>query len=256
MKIKHTFFYTKYENSKLATAISMLKSGFAGFLAWIGLFLLPLLIGCGIASQYGAAGVVAIIIGIIAIISYFCLFLIDEESIALKKEEQLVKQIDNIKSQENETNKNSNTQKESQIHAIQQYSLEELRINQINISTQAAEDYLKNYKISQYFNDAKKEIFNTLNSFLKIYEMLYGKELYLYSNEKMIGLLYDLSETAVFIAIDYILRISENFPDLKKGQIYEKMKKIIDLNNEKSELFEMSYEELRNYLINQIKTIN
>ena len=167
-----------------------------------------------------------------------------------------MKQNDNNKSQENEINKNENAQKESQIQDIQQYPLEELRINQINISTQAAEDYLKNYRISQYFNDAKTEIFNTLNSFLKIYEILYGKELYLYSNEKMIGLLYALSEKAVFIAIDYILRISENFPKLKKGQIYEKMEKIIDLNNEESELFEMSYEKLRNYLIDQIKSIN
>ena len=86
MKIKFTLRFWEYKDSKLATFISMVKGSVGGFFAWIGMFLLPLIIGCGIASQYGAAGTVAIVIGIIAVVSYGFLFLIDEDNIGLKSE--------------------------------------------------------------------------------------------------------------------------------------------------------------------------
>lgn len=89
MKIKFTFRWTNYPDSKLATFISKLKCSFAGFLAWCGLWLFPLMIAAGIASTYDKALIAIIVVAACTLISYGLLFLIDESKIAAKKSSKL-----------------------------------------------------------------------------------------------------------------------------------------------------------------------
>lgn len=149
MRIKFTFRFWKYRDSKLATFISIAKGSIGGFFAWIGLFLLPLIIGCGIASQFGAAGIVAIVIGIIAVASYLCLFLIDEDNIGLKSEHRV------------ETSQNSTPVNTS---ASEKNSIEKLRLNQITQAITFAAVYTQQLSIADEFLSTREEITKILNN--------------------------------------------------------------------------------------------
>lgn len=70
MRIK--FEFRKY-NSKLATIVSVLKSGIAGFALWVSVFYLPVII-CAIIGV--DCTILAIVMGIVAVITFilFCVF--------------------------------------------------------------------------------------------------------------------------------------------------------------------------------------
>lgn len=66
------FEFRKY-NSKLATLVSLLKSGIAGFALWAFVFYIPVII-CAIAGV--DCTIIAIVFGVVAVFSYilFCVF--------------------------------------------------------------------------------------------------------------------------------------------------------------------------------------
>lgn len=66
------FEFRKY-NSKLATLVSLLKSGIAGFALWVFVFYIPVII-CAIAGV--DCTILAIVFGVVAVFSYilFCVF--------------------------------------------------------------------------------------------------------------------------------------------------------------------------------------
>ncbi len=70
MRIK--FEFRKY-NSKLATIVSVLKSGIAGFALWVSVFYLPVIICAIIGAD---CTILAIVMGIVAVITFilFCVF--------------------------------------------------------------------------------------------------------------------------------------------------------------------------------------
>ena len=164
MKIKFTLRFWEYKDSKLATFISMVKGSVGGFFAWIGMFLLPLIIGCGIASQYGAAGTVAIVIGIIAVVSYGFLFLIDEDNIGLKSESSNAPA--------------STMQSENQAPQEQSEGISEQRLDQITKATTFAAIYIQKLSVADEFLDTREEIIKCLNNDLSVYEMIFKSELY------------------------------------------------------------------------------
>ena len=241
MKIKFTLRFWEYKDSKLATFISMVKGSVGGFFAWIGMFLLPLIIGCGIASQYGAAGTVAIVIGIIAVVSYGFLFLIDEDNIGLKSESSNAP--------------TSTKQNENQAPQEQSKGISEQRLDQITKATTFAAIYIQKLAVADEFLDTREEIIKCLNNDLSVYEMIFKSELYNEANEKTKAILDQQGMKAVAISLHIILSLSDNFPQMRHGEIYSEISKVIykDIQTESIAMFSMTKQELKSYFVESIK---
>ncbi len=149
MKIKLTFRWTNYPDSKLATFLSKVKGSFAGFLGWCGLWLLPFMISAGIASNYGKALVAIIVVAACTLISYGLLFLIDESKIAAKKSSKL-----NAKRAKAEP-----SAKDKYLASATVSALRDAMCNYfLSVSEEFAQDFGKNFE----FEDKKSLIFGCI----------------------------------------------------------------------------------------------
>lgn len=242
MKIKFSLRFWKYKDSRLATFISMVKGSVGGFFAWLGMFLLPLLIGCGIASQFGLAGTVAVIIGITAIASYGCLFLINEDRIGLKAASA------NTTTASEQVGDSLAAKKESR-------SISELRLDQITKATAFAAIYIQRLSVANEFPATREEIIKCLNNDLLVYEMIFKSELYNESNEKASAILDQQGMKAVAISLHIILALSKDFPEMRHGEIYSEISKVIykDIQTENIAMFSMTKEELKAYFVESIR---
>ncbi len=90
MKIRLTYTFKRYE-SKLATFISICKGSVAGFLAWLGCWMLPFIIAMGTT---GGNAVLAIIMGVVIIGGYIALFFIPEYKIDERRKQRLIQKIE------------------------------------------------------------------------------------------------------------------------------------------------------------------
>lgn len=239
MKINLTFRFCEYEDSKIATFISMMKGSVAGFFAWLGLFLLPFMIGCGIASGYGAAGTVAIIIAIVAVLSYIGLFFIHEDSIAAKaKKKRSPRKIKKLS-------------RNNQVYV----PIEKLRLRQIVKATAFANIYIQKLSIADEFLSTREEIVETLNNDLLVFEMLYKEELYNEYNEQTAAVLSQQGMKAVAISLYTILALSDDFPQIRHGEIYGAITKVIhrDMKTNSTAICSMSKQELKIYFVDSIR---
>lgn len=100
----------------------------------------------------------------------------------------------------------------------------------------------------------KKEIIDTINNDLLIYESIYGKQLYLNNSTNYKSLLDNLPDKAIGISL-YSSLLKNDFAGLRPGIIIEHVPKILlsEFNSPHSKIFNMSKESMRRFLIKEIK---
>ncbi|MBE6555025.1 MAG: hypothetical protein E7663_02155 [Ruminococcaceae bacterium] len=243
MKIKVHFEYVEYKNSKLATFLSKIKSGFWGFVAWMGLFLLPLIIACGIASQSGNALVALIVVGIVAIASYVFLFFIDERKIAKQKEEK------NVPTAETSKYTHSKIIPDSMI----ELTLEDYRKKYIADALDVSQKIMYALHLHEEFLNTTDEIVSTINNDLLIYESLFGKRLYLDTPPKFKEILEKIPDKAVGIAI-YTCLLKQSFEGVRSGIIIGHIPDVLlsEFDSPTTKIFDMTKEELKEFLAHEI----
>lgn len=251
MKIRVQFYYTEYKNSKIATFLSKLKSGIYGFMAWLGLFLVPFGFAGHIGSMYGCAPEALTVVGIIAIILYFLLFLIDESKIAERKNRKL-----DQKNGKSNINQYDYKYTYSRIipDSMIELPIEEYRIKHISNALEVCEKTMIVLNLHNEFLYTKKEIIDTINNDLLIFESIYGKQLYLNNSTNYKSLLDNLPDKAIGISL-YSSLLKNDFAGLRPGIIIEHVPKILlsEFNSPHSKIFNMSKESMRRFLIKEIK---
>ena len=239
-KIKITYKYTKYEHSKLATAISMFKSSFGGFLGWMGIFLIPLIVSAGIASQTGYAWVAIVVILAVALISYGCLFFIKEEKIAENKEKKL-----GISSE------NNNPQFAQK--PIELYSVLEDKLNQ---AKNHFSDLISRFSKEETLNVYKDECYADLETFLHLFQNNSSSVRISISEETSSEDMKKIWDKAdIFldaISLYYFLELKDEFIEYSKTSVFDQLKHIIKRNEID---WNKSYQDIRNYVIDRIKRL-
>ncbi len=243
MKIKIHFEYVEYKDSKLATFLSRIKSGFWGFVAWMGLFLLPLIIACGIASQSGNALVALIVVGSIAIGSYIFLFFIDERKIAKQKGKK------NAPKAETPKYTYSKIIPDSMI----EFTLEDYRKKYISDALEVSQKIMVALRMHEEFLATADEIVATINNDLLIYESLFGKQLYLDTPPKFKEILENIPNKAVGIAI-YNSLLKQSFDGIRSGIIIGHIPDVLlsEFDSSSTKIFDMTKEELKVFLVQKI----
>lgn len=243
MKIKVHFEYVEYKNSKLATFLSKIKSGFWGFIAWMGLFLLPLMIACGIASQSGNALAALIVVGVIAIGSYVSLFFIDERKIAKQKDEK------NAHKAETPKYTHSKIIPDSMI----EFTLEDYRKKYIADALDVSQKIMTALHMHEEFLNTVDEIVATINNDLLIYESLFGKRIYLDTPPKFKEILENIPDKAVGIAI-YNCLLKQSFDGVRSGIIIGHIPDVLlpEFDSASTKIFDMTKEELKVFLVQKI----
>lgn len=251
MKIRVQFYYTEYKNSKIATFLSKLKSGVYGFIAWLGLFLVPFGFAGHIGSMYGCAQEALTAVGIIAIILYLLLFLIDESKIAERKSIKM-----DQKSRKSNINQDDFKYTYSKIipDSMIELPIEEYRIKYISNALEICEKTMLLLNLHSEFLFTKKEIIDTISNELMIFEAIYGKQLYLSNSTNYKNLLDNLPNRAIGISLYYGL-LKNDFLGLRPGIIMEHAPKILlsELNSPHTQILNMSKENMRRFLVKEIK---
>ena len=243
MKIKVRFEYVEYKNSKLATFLSMIKSGFWGFVAWMGIFVFPLAFACQIASFYGNELIALIVVGVIAIGSYIFLFSIDERKIANQKDGKCVPETETL----NYTN--------SKIIPDPMIELapEDYRKKYIADALDVSQKIMNALHMHEEFLNTTDEIIATINNDLLIYESLFGERIYVDTSPKFKEILENIPDKAVGIAI-YNCLLKQSFDGVRSGIIIGHIPVVLlsEFNSESTRIYDMTKEELKDFLVEKI----
>ena len=166
------------------------------------------------------------------------------------------------KDEDNVETKSISTTIESTVHNVMPKNIEHkntidgIRLKQvINILT-FAEKFIEGLKIDEKFSDVQEEVMDCINNDLLVFEMLFQQELYNPENEKTRAILVDLNIKAVSIALYSILDLSKDFPNIRLGEIYDKISKILyqDIQTENVDIFCYEKNELKKYFVDSINS--
>lgn len=208
MKIRFTYYQYK---SKLATVVSILKSGIAGFSMWLFAFFIPAFIICMACGASGAVigGVLGGAFGL-ALITYivFC-FIVDEEKINAKylKKKGINKLSQNISlADAAKILQDIKADNVNQRDAFYQHLLLIVR------------DYAYENGLLEDYKEIEMKIGGDIRSHLRVYETMFGA-FYVAGNEKNEDIIQTLEKFAFEIGIYYLWDLDLQFPNIRTGDI-------------------------------------
>lgn len=208
MKVRFTYYQYK---SKLATFVSMLKSGIVGFSLWLFAFFIPAFIICMACGASGA--VIGVVLGGafgLALITYiiFC-FAVDEEKI---NEKYLKKKGLNKPSQNISLSDAAKIVQDIKADNINQRDAFYQRLLLIVRDFAYENGLLKDYKAIEM------KIGEDIRSHLRVYETMFGA-FYVSGDEKNEDIIQTLEKFAFGIGIYYLWGLDLLFSDIRTGDI-------------------------------------
>lgn len=208
MKVRFTYYQYK---SKLATFVSILKSGIVGFSLWFFVFFIPAFITCMACGASGAVigGVLGGAFGL-ALITYivFC-FIVDEEKI---NEKYLKKKGLNKPSQNISLSDAAKIVQDIKADNINQRDAFYQRLLLIVRDFAYENGLLEDYKAIEM------KIGEDIRSHLRVYETMFGA-FYVSGDEKNEDIIQTLEKFAFGIGIYYLWGLDLLFSDIRTGDI-------------------------------------
>lgn len=208
-KIHMTVNFTKYPSSRLATFLSMVKSGIAGFLIWVGIFLVPLIVAGGVGSLYGVALPAVLCVVGVMLASYGCLFFVHEDKIAAKKAVKA-----NASSEVQDMDKSAPDAGEVLNNMFVGY-----------IST-LPQDTAKTLGLLDRYEAVKQDILDSISSHIRFLSAIYGPYYNTDCCDNAEELRKSTAQFAFSISIYYLFDLKKEFPDVRTGDILEVIGKI------------------------------
>lgn len=209
-------------------------------MGWMGLFLIPLIVSAGIASQTGYAWVAIVVVIAVALISYGCLFLIKEEKIAEKRERKL--------------GISSASDKNQFVHETIKLCPDlEMKLNQVK---NKFFDLIVKFSKEEIFSSYKEDFYQDLEAFLLLFQRNSSSIRISFSegtSSADMRINWDKADMfleAIFLY--YFLELKEEFIEHSKNLVFEQLRN--SLKREEID-WNKSYQDIRNYVIERIKRL-